>query len=372
MGFEFLSGDVSNGRKWDRVVEAACFSDVFHTVGYTKVFAEYDGAAPELLVYKEPPYFIALPLLIRRIPTRRDLFDATSVYGYAGPIASHPVEEIPPEVICGFQDVLHRALADRGIVSLFCRLHPLMKQARLIAGLGTGAVTVGETISIDLTLPPEVQWRCFRRNHRQDLKRMEALGVRCEIDRSWAHVAHFIDMYQQSMVRLGADRWYNFNEALFYGIKKHAGEHFHLFNCHYGGDICCGVMVSLYGEVAHCFLSASASKHDRLPAMKLAFDVARKWAQLKGARCLFLGGGVHAKHDSLFHFKAGFSDKRHGFSVWRWVILQKEYADLCVAVGEVEHEDTDIKFPAYRTCEFSTAAQRASAIEPGAPEGSPA
>jgi hypothetical protein len=366
VGLQFISGDGYKDR-WDQIVEAAYFSDIFHSYGYTKVFAEYESAKPELVVYQEGDYFIALPLLIRRIPVAGDFgadwFDATSVYGYAGPIASHRVEDLPSDVIVRFQAELHRALAERKIVSLFCRLHPLMAQARLINGLGSGALRAGETVSIDLTLPPEEQWRMMRRNHRQDISKILSLGVRCDIDSEWEFLDQFIEMYQANMRRLDADPWYYFNEQFFHSVETDLSGNFYLFICTLNDEICCGLIASLFGGVAHSFLSAPNLAAKRLPAVKVVFNAARLWAKEQGAHTLFLGGGVGSSGDSLFHFKSGFSDRRHDFSVWRWVIMPEQYQVLCRLSGEAEAGDgSGTRFPAYRFAERSNAPAYAAEV----------
>ena len=58
-------------------------------------------------------------------------------------------------------------------------------------------------------------------------------------------------------------------------------------------------------------------------------DTVRLWATERGARVLHLGGGVGSKADSLFQFKAGFSDRRHLFHIWRWIVQPDIYERLC-------------------------------------------
>jgi sugar O-acyltransferase (sialic acid O-acetyltransferase NeuD family) len=62
---------------------------------------------------------------------------------------------------------------------------------------------------------------------------------------------------------------------------------------------------------------------------------------------------VGSKEDSLFHFKAGFSNRRHTFPTWRWVIEPEAYQELCDqsaqrnASHEVQWTSADY-FPQYR------------------------
>jgi sugar O-acyltransferase (sialic acid O-acetyltransferase NeuD family) len=85
----------------------------------------------------------------------------------------------------------------------------------------------------------------------------------------------------------------------------------------------------------------------------LLFDTVRLWANEQGARVVHLGGGVGSKEDSLFHFKAGFSDRRHVFPTWQWVVEPDAYRELCDrhALRNVGHgvqwTSTDY-FPQYR------------------------
>ena len=58
---------------------------------------------------------------------------------------------------------------------------------------------------------------------------------------------------------------------------------------------------------------------------------------------LHLGGGVGGAQDSLMHFKAGFSDRRHLFKTWRVVLDEQQYTEL----SGKEPESTGF-FPAYR------------------------
>src|SRR5260370_4503238 len=67
----------------------------------------------------------------------------------------------------------------------------------------------------------------------------------------------------------------------------------------------------------------------KLCPMTLLFDTVRLWANKIGAHEFQFGGGVGAKEDSLFHYKAGLSDRRYDFATWRWVVAPETYRELC-------------------------------------------
>lgn len=66
-----------------------------------------------------------------------------------------------------------------------------------------------------------------------------------------------------------------------------------------------------------------------------------------------LGGGVGACEDSLSHYKAGFSDRRHNFATCQWIVVPEMYRELCEqraqinALQGLEPASADY-FPAYR------------------------
>jgi len=59
--------------------------------------------------------------------------------------------------------------------------------------------------------------------------------------------------------------------------------------------------------------------------MKLIIDAMRKMGTERMCKYLHLGGGVGNKEDSLFKFKAGFSDSWHSFKIWKYIVNHEIY-----------------------------------------------
>jgi hypothetical protein len=80
---------------------------------------------------------------------------------------------------------------------------------------------------------------------------------------------------------------------------------------------------------------------------KLMFERICHWGQARGNSTFHLGSGLGGRDDnSLFHFKAGFSDRRHPFHTWRAVVDERAYRALLPA-GAADNRLGF--FPAYRT-----------------------
>lgn len=142
--------------EWLAVLGRSRQHDFHHLPQYHRVAEQRGEGTAQLFVYREDDSTLALPLLLRPIDLAESdgWRDATSVYGYSGPLAS--CDSLPAGAVRNFQIALAEEFARHRVIAVFSRLHPLMAQHELLAGLGE-CPAKGETISIDLTLSDEAQ-----------------------------------------------------------------------------------------------------------------------------------------------------------------------------------------------------------------------
>ncbi len=356
---------------WMRVLDDCAPYDFYHLPAYHALAEDAGEGAARLFVYTAGGYTIALPLLLRPIddcllsgPEAAGWQDATSVYGYAGPVCSHAA--MPEPLVRDFQVALVRQLHEFRIVSVFSRLHPLLPQRPVLAGLGDFTVTA--TASIDLTLPEEAQRARMRRSHCHRVNKLRRQGVTCLEDREGKYLADFRRVYDETMRRVGAAERYFFPAEYFDRLGRGLGERLRLFVCLAAGEVVCGALFVTCHGIVQYHLSGTLNKALRLAPMTLLIDEVRRWATRRGARVLHLGGGTtpHAD-DSLLHFKTGFSDRTHEFATWRWVVQPGIYRELCAAKAlrdEADGRAGDPRFfPAYRAPAAARAPSECLAVE---------
>src|SRR6267154_604588 len=146
--------------EWMEMLKRVVQYDFYHLPQYHRAEEHRLKAIAHLFTYCEGDYLIALPLLLHSAgEVLPGWNDAASVYGYAGPVASHG--RIPEPVVRNFQGALKDTLLERRVIAAFSRLHPLIAQHDLLAGLGECRAS-GRTVSIDLTLPLEKQRAQYR------------------------------------------------------------------------------------------------------------------------------------------------------------------------------------------------------------------
>jgi hypothetical protein len=264
-----------------------------------------------------------LPLIGRPIPGS-DAFDLVSPYGYPSPIAQF--EDVA--LMRGAFSAVVQALGERGFVSMFVRLHPIIELPDgTFTHLGT-VVEQGQTVSIDLRQDETEQWRRVRGRYRTFLNRSERLGHRAFMDDTGEHLVRFIDLYLDTMRRQNAAPEYFFSREYLSGLWHQLRGHVHLGFVEVDGSIVCAGLFGESSGVVQYHLSGTDEQALELSPLKILIDHSRRWATQRGATVLHLGSGVGGAADSLLQFKSGFSDGRHLFKTWRVVLDEQRYTEL--------------------------------------------
>ncbi|WP_216320869.1 GNAT family N-acetyltransferase [Deinococcus aestuarii] len=307
--------------------------DVYHTADYTENVLQ-EGEQGYLLCSGEGESRILLPVLLRPVDPpgagRPDWRDVTSVYGYAGPVANF--ERLTDRDHARFHADLTDFFTDQRVVAVFSRLHPLLNNHHVLAGLGE-VHDVGRTVSIDLSTSPERQRSLYRENHRTGINRLRRAGVECREISPGGFTDDFMEIYHDTMRRVGAGPGYFFDRRYFDRLFGAGDYEAHLFGCFLEGRmICAGIFTRSRGIVQY-HLGGTRCEFLRLAPTKLLFDTVRLWAGERRAGVFHLGGGLGGEEDSLFHFKAGFSKRFHVFRLWKWVVDGPRYRALCERRG---------------------------------------
>lgn len=342
---------VDDESRWAEVLDQIGRYDFCHLHSYSRLAERSGHGRARMFVYASGEHVLAFPLLLREIETsavegtRETPHDVTSVYGYAGPISKR--SDVPEDIASHFMGFVSDYFREHSVVSALSRMHPLLDQSSILDAVGE-VVPVGCTLSVDLSVPESEQISAYRRNHRQDIKRLSAMGVVCE-EVGAERLDDFVEMYYENMDRVKATRAYYFSRAYFEHLLTEMGDVSHLFMCFHDGAPIAGSIFTHCRGIVQWHLSGSRGDFDGPPPGKLIFDVGRRWANRLGARVLHLGGGVGGRKDTLYHFKRGFTKREHTYSVWRHVVDADLYAELTRAVSELSGAAPDDGFfPLYR------------------------
>lgn len=338
---------VSEPERWMGVLAELGNYDFYHTAWYHQLSQDNDEGEAWLFVARSNEGSLAIPLLLRSLPVEPDVIDATSVYGYPGPLLSEARSEAAVSRL--WRSLVSEEWNPRGVVSVMSRMNSLLYDDTDVPADLADLLTLGDTISIDLSLPDKEQWERYRKVHKKHIMRLREQGAEVFFEKTGEAKEAFVASYEQTMRRVGASDYYFFDES--YLTRLIESDAMHLCVARLSGEIMSTGLFSLCGNISQYHLSGTFDDYLSLAPFKLVLDEARCWAMRAGARCLHLGGGVGTANDSLFWFKSGFGTQRHPYRVMRLVLDEERYEELVTSRMNELEEGSALKedyFPLYR------------------------
>jgi hypothetical protein len=333
--------------RWSQLL-ARVPHDFYHLPEYLAFSARYEGGRAAAFYAENGEAALLIPLLIRPIPAELGAedgwYDVASPYGFPSPILAPTTDK---DGLSYLLRLFKQVCAAHGVISAFLRLHPLLPlPADALAEQGT-LIRHGRTIAIDLMLSREELWLQTCRNHRQNIRQLKRKGFVAEMDR-WELYSEFFPIYWQTMERCAADKFYFFSDRYLQELRETLGERVHLCTVlsQCGEVAAAGLFTSVTG-IVQAHLAGTANKYLPHAPSKLMFEHACRWAKDTGHRILHLGGGVGGCEDSLFQFKAGFSNLRNDFYTYRMILDDEKYRVL-EQHNRNTHSMPDF-FPIYRS-----------------------
>ena len=332
---------------WANELASAKNSDFYHTYDYHHL-SKNKGEHPVLLKYIQGKSSVILPLLIRDIPN--SIYkDATSVYGYAGPLINNKCETFDT---AHFHKELNNYFFSENIVSLFSRLHTFFgEEQSLFSGLGQ-TIPLGNVVYIDLGNSLEIQRAKYNRRLKTYINKSKKSCSVITGDVT-KHLQIFVDLYYDNMRRVNAEESYFFPLDYFKKIFSSDDLNSELLLCvnNETQEIIGGAIFIKTKDIVQYHLSGMNADYSHLNPIKLIIDTMRIKASEQGYKYLNLGGGKGSNEDSLFRFKSSFSKDFQTFKIWKHIVDEDIYEKLTLQnlPGQAAVIQEKISFfPAYR------------------------
>ncbi len=339
---------IQERKAWKVLLSKFEIFDYYHTFDYHQI-AKIGEEQAVILKYEDDTSLVALPLIIRPIPGT-EYKDATSVYGYSGPLVKLGKKGFDAD---RFKRELDAFLIESGIICIFSRLHPFIpSQEVCLQGLGQ-IQTKGNIVNIDLTRSLDLQRQEYRKRYKTYINKCRRLYTIKNAGNS-AEVETFIQLYLETMKRVGAKNHYFFNTAYFFELLKSRDFETELLLAtdNLCGKIISGAMFIKTNGIVQYHLSGSDMDYAHLHPIKLLIDEMRIRATKENYIYFNLGGGLGNEEDTLFEFKSGFSNDYRPFRVWKYVVNASVYRKLVKEKREQEENELQNEycsfFPRYR------------------------
>jgi Acetyltransferase (GNAT) domain len=338
--------------------------DFFHTAEYHRIAEEFGNGKAWLAVYGTADRFVAWPYILQQVDAQSSslgpLWDVTSAYGYGGPVQCGCAGD--DAFLASAWAAMVDAWRSQHVVSVFARFHPLLDNWRYVPCLRNVRqtdpylgedVSEGKTVAIDLTRSEAEIEAGYDRRLRQALRRLSKTGMFVTLDPQWIFIEDFIRMYYATMRRNNARSIYFFPNQYFCKLKKALGSHGSLIIAKIGEAVTGAGLLIEYHGIVNLHLLATDDRFVDCSPSKLIIHEAQAWARVRGNQILHLGGGRRSSnHDSLFRFKALFSNAFFRFDTGRWILDENVYETLTrerqTQVNSFHDKSVPPYFPAYR------------------------
>lgn len=329
---------------WRQLVTQFPNCDVYYLPEYLEIQEEVENGTALLATWQSPELggMVAYPFLKRAVPQHEGLFDTITAYGYGGPIFSGPAR-LATEAIRGFRLEFDIYCHQAGIVSEFIRFHPLLENNIGDCGtLKTEYVRDTVVVEIDSHLDP---MDTFPPKTRNMVRKAQRSGIRVSLSYDEAALDEFIPLYYQTMERRNALRYYFFPRLFFKRLMKELDPKPFILTASFERRAVASALFIRYGPFLHYHFSGSDRSYQHFgPNNLIIYHAALEGGKL-GAKRFHLGGGYLEPEDSLFRFKASFSEGRGRFYVGRAIHNRQVYDELCAEHGRVSGK----YFPGYRS-----------------------
>jgi FemAB family len=340
--------------------------DIYHLPKYFDLEAKRSKTIGEAILIQKDDKIFFVPYLVRRcddisfedtnIPK---IFDIVSPYGYPGILLSNAAKA-SPEFLGYAINEFKQILKSKGVCSAFLRMHPIINSgfSEILEAntLTAGTLTVsGQTVSVDLTLSESEIWNHTKSDRRNKINKCKRNGLTARIVPFDEYIQEFVDIYQETMSRVEANKSYlEFDYDYCCEMKNIFGESLYLCIVEFENKVASSGLYSEYNGIVEALFGGTRNDFFNLSPSSIETDFIRFWAKERGNKILHLGGGVGGTKNSLYEFKAGFSRLRHDFLTMRLIIDEEKYNYLVnqrVKALKINSEQllNSNFFPAYRS-----------------------
>lgn len=333
---------ISSEKEWKDTINNIGYYDFYHTYDY-HALSKLNGEIPILLEYTEGKKKVYLPIIKRKIPNT-DYFDATSVYGYAGPIQSNIDETFDNKK---YIEKLNTFFKDEKIISVFSRLNPFIDyQETILKDAGT-TEELGNIVNIDLTKDVDEQRTIFSKTTKRYVNKCRKT-FDFKTSNSEEDILTFIDLYYENMDRVNADDKYYFSKQYFLDFVNSNDYKTDVLLAidKESKEIISAAMMVKTNNIIQYHISGTRNDYLNISPIRLLIDEMRIKGTEEGYKYFNLGGGLGNQEDELFRFKASFSKDFKPFKVWKH-IANKEIYNRLIEENNVKNIETSF-FPLYR------------------------
>lgn len=315
----------ASDKAWDSYLELLPIEkrDIYYQNQYCLMEQMQESGEAELFVFEDGDNIGIYPFIKRVISQSffdAEYYDIETPYGYGGPVVKYEDSVFQKK----FEEAFMEYCAKENIVAEFVRFHPLLKNETIFCN-NIEVLHNRTTVWLDLTKDIEQIWmEEIATQNRNIIRKCEKNQLYVEISEDYDS---FIEIYQETMQKVGAEDFYFFDKAYYEHMKNQ--KEYVLMTVKCGTETIAAAIFMGYGEYFHYHLSGSRRAFLKLSPNNLLLWEAIRYAKKKGYKKMHFGGGLtDSTEDNLYRFKKKFSSECCDFYIGKRVHNQKVYQKL--------------------------------------------
>lgn len=301
--------------------------DIYFTPEYTEL-SELNGEGNiKCFCFKERDYVGIYPFIINEIKgykLDKRYYDIETPYGYGGPLLSTDDTTAAEK----FEECFLSFCTENDIVAEFIRFHPIVKNNEIFR-TAMNVQYNRDTVHLPLETNIEYVWDneiCSK--NRNMIRKAQSAGIEIR-PLSSDQFDLFVNIYSDTMNRLGADNYYYFNRDYFNGLKSVLCENGIILGAYLDEQMIACSAFFYYQNYFHYHLSGSDSRYLKLAPNNLLLYKAIEIAIDKNCTVFHFGGGrTESPEDSLLKFKKSFSKHTGSFYTGKRIHNKEIYSYL--------------------------------------------
>ena len=252
-------------------------------------------------------------------------YDFETAYGYGGPIYNRKSEDFQRRAL----SLMYDEFVAQGYVAGFVRFHPLLSNCDYFEQIGS-VIMDRKTVAIDLSLSEDEIWMSeFNTKNRNKIKKALKSGLQFIVDDEYKYLSQFIELYDSTMDKLSADKFYYFDNSYFDLLRNNIENSF-LGIVVLNEQILSASIFFYEGPYGHYHLSGSNKEFLNFAPNNYLLYGASKELKHRGVKYFHLGGGTTSNEDDpLLIFKNNFSKHQYQFALGKLIFSSSVYQSLC-------------------------------------------
>lgn len=310
--------------KWNSYLDkfSASQTDVYYLEEYVKLY-ENDENRALCIVCMDAENILLMPFLRGEI---EDCYDFETQYGYGGPIANTQDQEWIDNALICIKDYFR----ENKYICGFVRFHPLIGNASYCRNQ-MNVINDRHTVAIITDKDTEDIWNNqISSKNRNMIRKAQRSGLVFKAEHSFESLSKFVDLYNGTMKRIGADDFYFFDDDYYKRFQEDLSDHSFLGTVSLDEKVIYAALFMYEGDYGHYHLAGSDNEYRSFGAGNLLLWESACYMHNLGIKKLHLGGGNSSSPDDpLFKYKRAFSDNLESFAIGKEIYNQEVYDGIC-------------------------------------------